>query len=158
MGPPSWGDLLQAAHASSLFGLLDFSSHGSRRREHEKVLPLQRSVSSGGRSKGGLASTHHPFIPYWTQPREVKNFILSQKPLWCLQSPATRPQISCHGVIKRGKSLRSNARNGPRPGKHPCKVLQPSSTPNNAHLQQNEFFCFSLLGHLKGCSGSEATD
>lgn len=120
MYPPSWGDL-QAAHAASLFaGLLDFSLHGSKERQYEKFLLLQRSVSSVGHSKGRLASAYHPFIHYWTKPRvltckvpcrkglqqtEVKNFILFQKLLWYLQSSARRPQISCHGVVKRGNRI-----------------------------------------------------
>lgn len=54
--PPSWVDLLLAAHASSLFaGLLDFSLHGSKKGSKKgEVLPLQRSVSSVGHSKGRL--------------------------------------------------------------------------------------------------------
>lgn len=68
MYPPSWGDLLHAAHASLFAGLQDFSLHGSKKRQHEKVLPLQKSVSSVGHSKG-LASAYHPFIHYWIQAR-----------------------------------------------------------------------------------------
>lgn len=69
--PPSWSDLLQAAHASSLFaGLLDFSLHGSKKGSKKgKVLPLQRSVSSVGYSKGSLASIYHPLIHSWGQLR-----------------------------------------------------------------------------------------
>lgn len=42
MYPPSWGDLLQAAHASSLFaGLLDFSLHGSKKGRVKKSCPYR---------------------------------------------------------------------------------------------------------------------